>query len=88
MAGDGRGGGDAGDDFVLDAGCPQRDDFFDQVAEQAGVAPFEPDDGPAGFGQLDQAAIDFVLPPDVVAAVPAQADQFGRGAAHGPGCAD
>ncbi len=77
MAGDGRGSRDAGDDFVGDAGCPQRAGFFDQVAEQAGISSFEPHDGPAGLGQFDEPAIDFVLAPDVVATVPAEADEFG-----------
>ena len=64
VAGHGRGGGDAGDDFVLDAGGSQCGDFFHQVAEQAGVATFQADHDAAGGGQFDQPAIDLVLRPE------------------------
>ena len=87
MAGDGRGGGDAGDNFVGDAGCAQCADFFDQVAEQAGIAPFEPHDGASGLGQLDQPAIDFVL--RQTWSQPCRPRQTSSAcAAHGPGSAD
>ena len=83
VAGDCRGGGDAGHDFVLDVRGPQAPTSSTRWPNRPGSPPFSRTTVAAGRGQLDQPAIDFVLAPDLVATVPAQADQLGGLGSHG-----
>src|SRR5688500_13337178 len=57
----GEGGGDAGDDFKLDAGRDQRFGLFATAAENKRVAALEADDVFAFAGEPDQRALDVAL---------------------------
>src|SRR5690606_19992387 len=61
VCGDGVAGGNAGDDFEGNGGGGEGEGLFSAASEDEGIAAFEPDDGVAAAGFVDEEAVDVVL---------------------------